>query len=327
MKKIFLIILALAFALALASCGKSDYPSGAQKTDPSIGATQPQPNLPINDESSTAPESYTKNPDAEKDVNYPTLESYTGKLDSQKYDEIKRAYAAKTGYEPEFVYYGTYGDAVVLYEDTAMTAIGEIVVCDVVIRNHNIFSLLVYNGGTFCDAQSALHTGLLEYDDIVEIARLHIIYHNSITGWNTPFDECKNLSGTSRQRNVTFKYREFVKAVLEKADPEAHIDAAAVAEKYNAKLIGVYNGCAVVEVPNGILYDMISYDEAFGYKFNYGMGQGAVCIKCENVGENGGAAFVSLTEAAQKGILNEREIGMIFSTYWQRYLDGNDPLA
>ena len=292
MKKIFLIILALAFALALASCGKSDSPAGAQKADPSIGATQPQPDLPINDESSTAPQSSTKNPDAEKDVNYPTLESYTGKLDSQKFDEIKRAYAAKMGYEPEFVYYGTYGDAVVLYEDTAMTAIGEIVVCDIVIRNHNIFSLLVYKGGTFCDAQSALHTGLLEYDDIVEIARLHIIYHNSITGWNTPFDECKNLSGTSRQLNVTFKYREFVKAVLEKADPEAHIDAA-----------------------------------AFGYKFNYGMGQGAVCIKCENVGENGGAAFVSLTEAAQKGILNEREIGMIYNTYWQRYLDGNDPLA
>ncbi|MBP5242405.1 MAG: hypothetical protein J6Z36_01790, partial [Clostridia bacterium] len=63
-------------------------------------------------------------------------------------------------------YYGTYDDCVVLYKDSDIPVIGELLIADVVFNAPNRFAMQIYHNHQFIELGKAFTDGLLSYESL-----------------------------------------------------------------------------------------------------------------------------------------------------------------
>ena len=82
-------------------------------------------------------------------------------------------------------YYGTYQDAVVVFQRCGMVGSDwEVEVAGQTLYSKNMFMIQVYQDGAFCELDEAYELGILTLEDIKDIAEYHVWFeHTYFSAW------------------------------------------------------------------------------------------------------------------------------------------------
>lgn len=241
-------------------------------------------------------------PSGDYDVN---INTYKGQVLSRSdVEQMRRDHKRQFNEELRYdAYLGTYDGCAVLYVDTSMTAIGEIMVADVTLINHNSFSIKVYRDHTFYDLETAFVDGLISYENLKKVGIAHIEKHNGITDWNTPFDA---YDKTSRAQTVCanllskrYRYLQLTPETSDIGNADKEIE---ILGKFNRAYVAVFCGKVAGDNPD---------KETVGeFTFDSHNGNLAVCTD---------TGYLTVTEALGNKVLRESDLTLIYDIYQRKY--------